>query len=197
MLERFGPFERPIDIGAVSQAAGGEIPDVDVDATGDADGLTADAYAQHAGRLRALLARAYPTIADGDDIVQEAFVRLLVALRSGDTPGSTGAWLSTVCLNLARSHGRHRQVVQRRLPSAIDPATPAMPDRVVLAYEDARALGIAMDTLRGDSRRVIELAATGESGSWVAAHLGRSELATRTLLCRSRRQLREALAEPA
>jgi len=170
---------------------------VDADATQHADGLTASAYAEHAGRLRALLARACPTIDDPDDIVQEAFVRLLLAHRDGRAPDSTAAWLSTVCLNLARSHGRHRQVVQRRLPGAVDPRMPAMPDHVVLAGEDARAIGVAMGRLRADSRRVIELAATGQSGSWVAAHLGRSEIATRTLLCRSRRQLREALAESA
>ena len=170
---------------------------MDADATQHADGLTASAYAEHAGRLRALLARACPTIDDPDDIVQEAFVRLLLAHRDGRAPDSTAAWLSTVCLNLARSHGRHRQVVKRRLPAAIDPRMPAMPDHVVLAGEDARAIGVAMGRLRADSRRVIELAATGQSGSWVAAHLGRSEIATRTLLCRSRRQLREALAESA
>jgi RNA polymerase sigma factor (sigma-70 family) len=163
----------------------------------DADRLTAEAYTDHASRLRTLLARACPTIVDADDIVQEAFVRLLVALRDDRPPDSTAAWLSTVCLNLARSHGRHQQVVHRRLPASIDPRSPATPDRIVLGYEDARALGAAMGTLRADSRRVIELTATGRGGPWVAARLGRSEIATRALLCRSRRQLREALAEPA
>ena len=123
---------------------------MDAGATLDADSLTAFAYAEHAGRLRALLARACPTIDDPDDIVQESFVRLLIALRSDRAPDSTAAWLSTVCLNLARSHGRHRQVVQRRLPAAIDPGMPAMPDHVVIASEGARAIGVAMGRLRVD-----------------------------------------------
>ena len=61
---------------------------MDAGATLDADSLTAFAYAEQPGRLRALLARACPTIDDPDDIVQESFVRLLIALRSDRAPDS-------------------------------------------------------------------------------------------------------------
>jgi DNA-directed RNA polymerase specialized sigma24 family protein len=51
----------------------------------------------------------------------------------------------------------------------------------------------ALQRLRPDARTAVVMAARGISGREIADTIGRSEAATRTLLCRARIRLREEL----
>jgi RNA polymerase sigma-70 factor (sigma-E family) len=94
-----------------------------------------DAFYQRLVRL-ALALLGDPVVAE--DVVQEAFARLLTA-RSVRNPG---AYLSTTVVNLVRSRGRRVAVIRRHpveLPLPADPAD-ATSDRVGLRAEVLAAL---------------------------------------------------------
>jgi DNA-directed RNA polymerase specialized sigma24 family protein len=66
---------------------------------------------------------------------------------------------------------------------------------VVLGREARDRVEKALAVLSPDGRMAILLAAHGLGTTAVAAAIGRTELATRSLLCRARLRLREHLAE--
>jgi DNA-directed RNA polymerase specialized sigma24 family protein len=68
-------------------------------------------------------------------------------------------------------------------------------DDEVLRGELRREVWEALARLSTDSRTALLLAAHGFSGRDIAEALGRSELATRSLICRARLRLREQLGE--
>ncbi len=127
------------------------------------------------------------------DLVQEAFLRLARELEAGRKPDNCAAWLAQVSRNLAISRARHVATATRledRLsapPAAADPAVAA------LEAERTRAVHAALAELRPAARTALVLAAEGHRNAEIAARIGRSELATRALMCRARRQLRPVL----
>jgi RNA polymerase sigma factor (sigma-70 family) len=128
-----------------------------------------------------------------DDIVSEAFVRLIEETRRGRTPEQPRAWLYRVAANLAIDRGRRRTVVTRVLGRLVDHGTEPAPDDEVLRGETRREVRAALSRLPVDARTALLLAAHGFSGRDIAEALGRSELATRSLICRARLRLREQL----
>src|SRR4029077_16069815 len=153
---------------------------------------------EHADAVRR---QAAAIVGDGElaaDICQEAFARLLVVTRSGRVPARPVAWVARVAHNLAISEIRRRRTRQRLLPrfAEIDPGA-TLDDEVCVRDTDrsvARALGNATE----DDLAVLMLAAQGYRSPEIAARVGRSEGATRTLLCRARRRLRDRLeSQPA
>jgi DNA-directed RNA polymerase specialized sigma24 family protein len=67
------------------------------------------------------------------------------------------------------------------------------PEDTLMRREASGELAEALRTLRPDARTALLLAAEGFTGREVAAAIGRSEEATRTLMCRARMQLRTTL----
>jgi RNA polymerase sigma-70 factor (ECF subfamily) len=128
-----------------------------------------------------------------DDIVSESFVRLIEEVRRGRTPDQPRAWLHRVAANLAIDRGRRRTVVTRVLGRLVDHGTESPPDDEVLRGETRREVWAALARLPTDARTALLLAAHGFSGRDIARMLGRSELATRSLICRARLRLREQL----
>lgn len=128
-----------------------------------------------------------------DDIVSESFVRLIEEIRRGRTPDQPRAWLYRVAANLAIDRGRRRTVVTRVLGRLVDHRTEPPPDDEVLRGETRREVWAALSHLPIDARTALLLAAHGFSGRDIAEALGRSELATRSLICRARLRLREQL----
>lgn len=128
-----------------------------------------------------------------DDIVSESFVRLIEEIRRGRTPDQPRAWLYRVVANLAIDRGRRRTVVTRALGRLVDHRTEPPPDDEVLRGETRREVWAALAHLPTDTRTALLLAAHGFSGRDIAEALGRSELATRSLICRARLRLREQL----
>ncbi len=67
----------------------------------------------------------------------------------------------------------------------------ASPEQEYLRREDADRVHAALARLRTDDRAALLMAAHGCPTPEIAHALGRSELATRSLLCRARVKLRE------
>ncbi len=57
-------------------------------------------------QLSRFLTRATGSPETGEDLLQEAFLRILKAARSFEPRGSTKAWIYRICANLAYSHWR-------------------------------------------------------------------------------------------
>ena len=155
-----------------------------------------------------LLARLYRTHAPGltrwmlaltrdeeiaADVVQEAFLRLARERREGRCPDNPAAWLAQVARNLATSGARRRQTATRLEPLLERPAAAIDPALAVLDTERAEAVRAALAGLRPVDRAALVLAAEGHRNAEIAVRIGRTELATRALLCRARRRLRPVL----
>jgi RNA polymerase sigma-70 factor (ECF subfamily) len=132
-----------------------------------------------------------------EDLLQEAFLRLLREAQAGRMPEQPRPWLYRVASNLAISRSRRvlsarrwfeRFGIAERAAAVDDP-----PEVAVLHHETGRVLASALAALSSDARTALLLAAEGFPGSEIAAAIGRSEAATRTLMCRARLQLRREL----
>jgi len=169
---------------------------LDTDAAGprDADALLTELYLAHApGLTRWMTAYTRDTEAAAD-VVQEAFLRLARELRAGRQPDNAAAWLAQVARNLATSRARRATTATRFAPLLERPAAPEDPVLAVIAIERANAVHAALADLRPVDRTALILAAQGHHSAEIAVRIGRSELATRTLLCRARHRLRPMLA---
>lgn len=127
----------------------------------------------------------------GEDLAQDAFLRLAREIDAGRTPDNPGAWLHRVGVNIATSRARHLQVASRHEAELPRPAEPASPEHVVIEGELAAAVGSMMEDLSTPERRALVLAAHGFAGIEISQALGRTPAATRTLMCRARAKIRE------
>ena len=127
------------------------------------------------------------------DICQEAFMRLLLAGRQERLPDAPGAWLRRVAHNLAISGVRHRQIGDRIQGRLADDGTMPSTEETVLRQERDREVASALALSATDDRAAILLAAQGYRSGEIGDRLGRTELASRTLLCRARGRLRARL----
>jgi RNA polymerase sigma-70 factor (ECF subfamily) len=128
------------------------------------------------------------------DLTQEAFLRLYVEVQAGRTPDDIRAWLFRVAANLATSRGRRGQVAARHAPALRELDEARSTEDLVLDRERDASLRAGLAGLPARDRDLLLLAASGVTGPELAEHLGRTQLATRTLLCRARARLRERLA---
>ena len=160
--------------------------------------VTAEAYERHAGEIHAFLLR---TVRDADaaaDLLADAFTKLLIEERAGRTPDQIRAWLYRVAANLATSRGRRIQATIRRslrLEGQRREEHAPSPERAVLEREQNTALSRALGRVSTVERTALLLAAQGYDGMTIAAMIGRSHTATRAMMCRARRRLRDALTE--
>ena len=151
------------------------------------------AYTEHQPMLVRFLTQVTRDGEAAQDLAQEAFLRLAFEIQAGRLPNDTGAWLRRVGSNLAVSRGRHLQVVDRHAGSLPRPAEPESPEHVVVQGELVAAVGGVMAQLSGTERRALALAANGYGSMEIAASVGRSPGATRTLLCRARSKIRDGV----
>lgn len=156
--------------------------------------VVAGAYLDHAEVLRRRALSLSRDPATADDLVQEAFIRLLVEIDRNGVPDNIGGWLNRVATNLFISQARHGQVASRTAPSIPRPAPGPSPEDEASGREAVRSVHAAMRLLGPDDRTAIGLAAGGSSRAEIGARLGRTELATRALLSRARGRLRLRLA---
>jgi len=130
-----------------------------------------------------------------EDVAQEALVRLWMAVEAGRGPDNPAAWLRRVSVNLVVSGVRHAAVARRvEEAEALRPrdAVPSV-EAAAIAHERDESIRRALAGLAPADREVIVLAAHGVPRARIATHLGRSEPAARTLLCRARARLRKNL----
>jgi len=164
----------------------------------DEDQWLAARFEEHRGELRAVAYRILGSLAEADDAVQEAWLRLSRSDVSG--VDNLGAWLTTVvgrvCLNMLRSRTTRRE----------DPLTPHLPDPVVTRAEDtdpehqallADSVGLALlvvlDMLSPAERLAFVLHDMfAVPFDQIAPIVGRSPAAARQLASRARRRVQGA-----
>lgn len=149
------------------------------------------AFVEHHGALVRHLTVITRDSEVAQDLAQEAFLRLTRAVETGAAPDDPAAWLHRVALNLATSRGRHLQVVDRRAAELPRPSDVADPGDIVVEGELARAVGAVLGELSRHEQDALLLAAHGYGGPEIAARIGRTPGATRTLLCRARGKIRD------
>jgi len=155
--------------------------------------LVEAAYVENAPALIRNLTAFTRDAAEAEDLAHEAFVRLAIEVAAGRNPDNVGAWLHRVARNLATSRGRHATVVERRKTDLVSRDTAPSPEAATLEAEENRALHAALAMLAVTDREVLVLAAHGYRGPEIARRIGRTEGATRTLLCRARSKVRTQL----
>ena len=128
-----------------------------------------------------------------EDLLQETFLRLVTEARAGRTPDNIRAWLYRVASNLVVSKARRRAVAGRWLSALVQRDLGEAADAEVLRQERRGDIERLLVHLAPDARVGLLLAAHGFSGPEVAATIGRTDGATRTLLCRARLQLRQLI----
>ena len=148
-------------------------------------------YRRTAAPLRAYVARVIGSAARADDIVQEAYLRLLRTPPPIDDPGQLRAYLFRTASNLIHDHWRQQQ--RERKSSARhsnDPET-VNPD-LALRLDMTRLF----EQLRPQQRQLMWLAyVEGADHREIAAALGLRERSVRVLLHRARRKLATLLQE--
>jgi RNA polymerase sigma-70 factor (ECF subfamily) len=167
-----------------------------VQRTAQADALVVAAWTAHHAEVFAFLVRTTRDPEVAEDLLQEAYLRLTREVRADRTPDNTRAWLYRVGANLAVSRGRRLSAAFRgivRIRSTAPPMTTQTPEAGYLAREGrANLVGVLADLDPG-ARAALLLSSEGFSGAEIAAAIGRSEAATRTLLCRTRVRVRSRL----
>ncbi len=159
---------------------------------------TGKAYERHAAEINGFLVRTTRDRETAADLLADAFTRLLLEERAGRWPNQPRAWLYRVASNLAMSRGRRLQVaarVDRLLQARHGHRVSDSPDAEVLRREGRGELNRVLALLGADARVALLLAAQGLDGVAIAATIGRSEAATRTLMCRARMRMRDELGE--
>ena len=157
-----------------------------------------DAFRQYRDELFGFLCRSTRDDAAAEDLLQETFLRLAKEIDAGRTPEQLRAWLFRVASNLAISRGRRRATVvewMRRHGRDTALRVVESPESDVIGRERVSALEAALALLPADARTALLLSANGFSGEEIAATIGRSHAATRTLLSRARVRMRVELQE--
>jgi RNA polymerase sigma-70 factor (ECF subfamily) len=169
--------------------AGLKVLDEDARATMDEQTFHA-CYRRTAGPLRAYVVRVMGSISQADDIVQEAYLRLLRIERPSDDPAVQRALLIRIASNLMIDHWRR---TRRERPEAAAPAEAGAdgPD-LALRLDMARVFA----ALRPEQRQLVWLAyVEGASHKEIGAAIGVRERSVRVLLHRAKRKLARLLGE--
>jgi len=133
----------------------------------------------HEPKLRGWLRARFPGVADEDDLVQEAFVRLMQAHATGPI-ACPRAFLFVTARNLALNHLRHRRIERPEGAAEIDVLSVAderegIPEALAQS-EDFQILIRAIQSLPERCRQIVTLRKIyGLSQQEVAARLGISE----------------------
>ena len=175
----------------------GSVDVASVQRSAQADALVVAAWADHHAEVYAFLVRTTRDPEVAEDLLQEAYLRLTREVRADRTPDNVRAWLYRVGANLAVSRGRRLSAALRgivRLRSTDAPTTTTLtPEAGYLQREGRAALVGVLADLDPGARAALLLSSEGFSGAEIATAIGRSEAATRTLLCRTRVRVRSRL----
>jgi RNA polymerase sigma factor (sigma-70 family) len=152
--------------------------------------LLDETFRAHAPALRGWLIGLTRDPAVAEDLVSESFLRLATEIEAGRAPNDPAAWLHRVGRNLVISGARHGAVVTRTMPALLERGVAESPEDTVIDRERHEQLSEALDSLAGDDRRIVVLAALGYRPGEIAAMTGVSGPVLRTRLCRARGRLR-------
>jgi len=187
--------ESALATGATSGASVGGEPPYAQQIRAQVDGL----YQRHARAVLGYLCQRLPHQADAEDALAEVFSAALQACARGQTPDLP--WLLTVArrrvADFYRARQRHGGIpLERGLDAAEALAWPADlqddPEWRALHDEQSRELAELLARLPADQREAIALRfAAGLPSAQIAVALGKTDDATRALLSRAMRRLRE------
>jgi RNA polymerase sigma-70 factor, ECF subfamily len=155
-------------------------------------------FEEHRPHLRAVAYRMLGSLAEADDAVQDAWLRL--SRGGAGEVENLGGWLTTivarVCLNMLRSrNARREEPLGAHLPDpVISPEGMLQPeDEVLLADSVGLALLVVLDTLSPAERLAFVLHDTFQLPfEEIAPMVGRSPAAARQLASRARRRVKGA-----
>lgn len=153
----------------------------------------AEAYDLHQRELFTFALRSSRDREIAEDLVHEAFLRLIVEFEAGREPDNVRAWLYRVIANLNISRTRRAAVAQKQAGELVSPDTAPGPEPLLLDQERRSDLDEALAELVPDARTALLMAANGFSGIEIAEAIGRTGIATRAMMCRARLQLRQRL----
>jgi RNA polymerase sigma factor (sigma-70 family) len=164
-------------------------------AAADAEAVVLAAYEAYARDLNAFARSLVREREAAEDIVAEAYLRLVREAHAGRTPDDVRGWLYRVTANLVLSRGRRIAVARRFVTRLVDRRTAESPEARHLRLDIAPDLQEALLALPLDARVAVVMAARGASGREIADAIGRSEAATRTLLTSARQRVRARLED--
>jgi RNA polymerase sigma-70 factor (ECF subfamily) len=168
----------------------------------DEQGLLAERFEAHRGRLRAVAYRMLGSVSEADDAVQEAWIR--ISRADSSTVENMGGWLTTVvarvCLNLLRARkSRREESIHLHVPEPIVDRDDGLDPEHAALLGDAvgLALLIVLDALTPAERVAFVLHDVfGVSFDEIAPIIGRSSAAARQSASRARRRVRGSAAVP-
>jgi RNA polymerase sigma-70 factor (ECF subfamily) len=147
-------------------------------------------YRRTAGPLRAYVVRVMGSVSQADDIVQEAYLRLLRVERPPDEPAAQRALLVRIASNLMVDHWRRTRHERSETGAAPEGVTNG-PD-LSLRLDMARVF----EALRPEQRQLVWLAyVEGASHKEIGEAIGVGERSVRVLLHRAKRKLAGLLGE--
>jgi RNA polymerase sigma-70 factor, ECF subfamily len=161
------------------------------------DWLT-EGFEKNRGRLRAVAYRMLGSLAEADDAVQEAWLR--VSRADASDVDNLSAWLTTIVarisLNMLRSRNtRREEPLDAHVPDPVITRAdePNPEDQAVMADSVGLALQVVLETLPPAERLAFVLHDTfGLPFEEIAPMVGRSPAAARQLASRARRRVRGA-----
>ena len=163
--------------------------------------LLANRFEEHRPRLRAMAYRMLGSLAEADDAVQDAWLRL--SQSRADVQNLAG-WLTTVvarvCLDMLRSRKvRGEEPLEVHVPDMLINLDqgPGPEEEAMLADSVGLALLVVLDTLTPAERLAFVLHDMFDLPfEQIADIVGRGPAATRQLASRARRRVREAAPDP-
>ncbi|MEN8164258.1 MAG: RNA polymerase sigma factor [Acidobacteriota bacterium] len=145
-------------------------------------------YSQTARRMRAYLLRSLGDPSLADDLMQEAYLRLLRSGLKTEDEGHRKAYLFRIATNLVRDHFRRRRPEYEMPPDL--PGDPGLQNTV-----DHRSdVAVAMSGLAPRDRQMLWLAyVEGSSHQEIAKALGLKTASLKSMLSRARHRMADRL----
>jgi RNA polymerase sigma-70 factor, ECF subfamily len=151
-------------------------------------------YEAHHAEVFAFLVRASRDRSVAEELLRETYLRLTQEAREGRAPADPRTWLFRVATNLVIASARRQTMAIRWLGRfgrrEIDLASAPTPETGVISQERAAEMERVLGGLSTDARLALLLSGAGFSGEGIAAALGRTAEATRTVLSRARARVR-------
>lgn len=160
----------------------------------EAAALACSLFTRHRGRIYRLCFQHLRSTHDAEDALQQTFVNVLQAMRSGVTPRAETAWLlqiaRNVCLERQRNAGRRARIEFTASPDSLVDVASARPD------DGGSELAAALGRLEPRHREALVLREwRGLSYREMATVLQLSQSAVEALLFRARRSLARSLED--
>lgn len=163
----------------------------------DPQAVVATLYLRHAQAVLAYLYHRLPSLADAEDALADVFIAALRSCARGEVPGLP--WLMVVARRRVADYYRdHHHVASLPAHGAHDDPTDPRegPEQSAMRAEERQEMLARIASLPDEQREALILRfGAGLRSQQIALILGKSDEATRALLSRALRRLREGWAQ--